>query len=96
MLNDRTLQALRLRGFTVQEILQIERLARDASLHRTALRDPSRRRLDTEAIMHAAAGGDPLAAKLAPLLRDRRSIRVDHALLRASVVLGERLRADML
>lgn len=96
MLNDRTLQALRLRGFTVQEILMIERMANDAAKHNQAFRDPARRRLDTEAVMHAAVGGDPLAAKLAPLLRDRRGIKVDNALLRASIVLGERLRVDML
>jgi hypothetical protein len=96
MFTDRTLQSLRLRGFTVQEILLIERLANDASRHAAAARDPSRRRLDTEAVIHAAAGGDPLAAKLAPLLRECHDIRVDGALLRASIALGERLRADML
>jgi hypothetical protein len=47
-------------------------------------------------VIHAAAGGDPLAAKLAPLLRECHDIRVDGALLRASIALGERLRADML
>ncbi|MCA1941188.1 MAG: hypothetical protein LDL26_09340 [Caenispirillum bisanense] len=88
MLTQKTLHTLRRRGFSPGEISRIEQLA-------TARCGRTGRRLDAEAVTHAACGGDPLALKLAPLVREHRPEALDPALIDACIALSERMRADM-
>lgn len=94
MLSKTTITMLRQRGFTAGEISRIAALAEEAH-SRPECADARRRRLDTEAVLHAAAGGDPLAAKLAPVVGRHGHGLADSALLDATVALGERLRVHM-
>lgn len=88
MLTQKTLHALRIRGFTAAEIAQIQHLASRAPVG-------SDRRFHAAMVTHAACGGDPLALKLAPLVRDPTGQALDPALIDACMALGERLRAHM-
>lgn len=96
MLTQKTLHTLRVRGFSPREIREIEHLAEEAVRHAADRHpDPRRRRLDAELVGHAACGGDPLALKLAPLVRERTDDGLDPALVDACSALGERLRAEL-
>lgn len=96
MLTQKTLHTLRVRGFTAHEIREIEHLA-EAALHHDGAGHPDARRcrLAAERVSHAACGGDPLALKLVPLVRERPGAGLDPALVDACAALGERLRAEL-
>lgn len=87
MLTQKTLHTLRIRGFSQAEIAQIETLAAKGAR--------SGRGFDPELVAHAACGGDALALKLAPLVRERRAAGLDPALIDACTALGDHLRAPM-